>query len=220
MLLRPGRGDATICIGQASHAWITGQLARAWRDVGEPRDVLELAAEQHDIGWIDWDRAPELNPATGLPFSFTDVTQETRMAIWEPAARRLESQCLHAALLVSLHGSSLRFGLDQTEQQEAWIARTGADREQLDRHRRLILALDALSLALCLRWDPYEIEGLSLARVGDETFTLRPWPFAGDGPLVVGCEGRVLHGRFRDAPALHAALAQAPLVALRFTLAA
>src|SRR5689334_14160967 len=133
------------------------------------------------------------------------------MAIWEPAARRLETQSLYAALLVSLHGTSLRFGLDQHEQQEAWIARLGdVDREQLDRHRRLLLHWDALSLALCLRWDPYESEGLTLERVEGETFTLRPWPFAADAPLVLACEAREVRPG--------TAFLDAPLVRLEFVL--
>ncbi|MFL5845360.1 MAG: DUF3891 family protein [Solirubrobacteraceae bacterium] len=219
MLLRPGRDDATtICIGQASHAWISGQLARAWRDVPGPRAHVELAAEQHDIGWIDWDRAPQRNPETGLPYAFTAVPDETRFAVWERAARRLESQSLHAALLVSLHGTSLRFGLDQTALQDAWIARLGTDRDALEPQRKLILLWDALSLALCLRWDPFESDGYRLEHVGDEEFTLRPWPFANDGPLALECEGRELHGTFEDERSLHDALAAAPVVALRFTL--
>ena len=215
MVLRSD-GDATLCIGQASHAWICGQLARRWRDV-EPFEDVVLAAEQHDVGWADWDRAPALNPDSGLPFSFTEIDQDTRMAIWEPAARKLETQSLYAALLVSLHGTSLRFGLDQSAQQEAWIERLGADREQVDRNRRRLLLWDALSLALCLRWDPYEQDGLRLERTDGESFTLEPWPLNGDAPLVVECEARRLAGTFTDEAALHAALERAPLERLRFT---
>ena len=216
MVLRPD-GEATLCIGQASHAWICGQLARRWRDV-EPFEDVVLAAEQHDVGWQEWDLAPRLNPETGLPQSFTEVDQDTRMAIWVPAARKLATQSLYAALLVSLHGSSLRFGLDQSEQQEAWIAALGADREQVERNRRLLALWDALSLALCLRWDPYESDGVRLERVEGETFALEPWPFSGDDAVVAECEGRRLAGTFADEPALHAALAQAPPERLRFTL--
>jgi len=216
MVLRPD-GDATLCIGQASHAWICGQLARRWRDV-EPFEDVVLAAEQHDVGWADWDRAPQRNPDTGLPLGFTEIDQDTRMAIWESAARKLETQSLYAALLVSLHGTSLRFGLDQTALQDEWIARLGADRELLDRNRRRLLLWDALSLALCLRWDPYEQDGLRLERVTGEDFTLEPWPFSGDDPVIVECEARRLSGAFADEPTLHAALAAAPLERLRFTL--
>ena len=216
MVLRSD-GDATLCIGQASHAWICGQLARRWRDV-EPFEDVVLAAEQHDVGWADWDRAPQRNPDTGLPLGFTEIDQDTRMAIWEPAARKLETQSLYAALLVSLHGTSLRFGLDQTALQDEWLARLGADREGVDRNRRRLLLWDALSLALCLRWDPYEQDGLRLERIADEDFTLEPWPFSGDDPVIAECEARRLIGRFAEDAALHAALAAAPLERLRFTL--
>jgi len=39
MLLRE-EGDAVIAIGRASHAWISGQLARVW---GNERQALERA---------------------------------------------------------------------------------------------------------------------------------------------------------------------------------
>jgi hypothetical protein len=210
-------GDATLCIGQASHAWICGQLARRWPDV-EPFEDVVLAAEQHDVGWTEWDLAPQLNPETGLPQSFTEVDTATRFAIWEPAPHRLASQSLYAALLVSLHGTSLRFGLDQRELQERWITQLGADREQVERNRRRLLLWDALSLALCLRWEPYVQDGFRLERAEGETFALEPWPFSGDDPLVVECEARRLAGTFTDEPALHAALARAPIERLRFTL--
>src|SRR3954451_6441310 len=224
MVLRAAGEDATICIGQASHAWITGQIARAWRDV-EPYEDVCLAAEQHDIGWTDYDLAPDLNPDTGLPRSFMEIDFPTRMRIWEPAPHRVQSQSLYAALLVSLHGTSLHRQMAEaadyvarpTAIQERWIGLLGADREEVDANRRRILVWDALSLALCLRWDPFDTEGLRLERVEDEQLTLDPWPFATDR-LVVACEGRRLAGRFDDQRALQDALERSPLVRLEFLL--
>jgi hypothetical protein len=50
-------GDAVIVIGQASRAWISGQLARAWGNERfaalEPREEVCLAAEQHDVGMAE-----------------------------------------------------------------------------------------------------------------------------------------------------------------------
>ena len=70
MLLRD-EGDGVIAIGQASHAWISGQLARAWGNdrfaAPEPREEVCLAAEQHDVGMAEWDLRPSLNPDTGRP---------------------------------------------------------------------------------------------------------------------------------------------------------
>ena len=48
-------------------------------------------------------------------------------------------------------------------------------------------------------------------------FTLAPWPFAAER-VVVGCEARSLPGSFAAAAALHAALADAPWVPLRWEL--
>ena len=45
-----------------------------------------------------------------------------------------------------------------------------------------------------------------------------PWPFAG-ADLTVRCEGRRLTGRSETEGELHAALRDAPPVALKFTLA-
>jgi hypothetical protein len=49
-------GSSVLTISQPAHAWISGQLLRAWAEpLGEP---LLLGAEQHDIGWLDWEAAP------------------------------------------------------------------------------------------------------------------------------------------------------------------
>ena len=54
MLLRED-GDAVVCIGQPAHAWLSGQLARAWAlDPVEPWEEVCLAAEQHDLGMAGW----------------------------------------------------------------------------------------------------------------------------------------------------------------------
>ena len=67
MLVRDDSRGA-IVIGQPSHAWISGQLARCWGNerfgAVEPFEEVCLAAEQHDIGMAMWDL--ELSP-TGSP---------------------------------------------------------------------------------------------------------------------------------------------------------
>src|SRR5438105_4004448 len=62
MLFRD-RPAPVLAISQPTHAWISGQLLRAWDEaLAEP---LLLAAEQHDIGWIDWETAPSFDPDAG-----------------------------------------------------------------------------------------------------------------------------------------------------------
>jgi hypothetical protein len=46
--------DGALAIGQLSHSWLSGQLARAWGNdrfiAPEPREEIVLGAQQHDIG--------------------------------------------------------------------------------------------------------------------------------------------------------------------------
>src|SRR5918911_1161278 len=75
-----------ICIGQASHAWVSGQLARRWGNDRfarpDPFDEVCLGAEQHDVGMSEWDLLPELDPDTGLPRSFMAMPLATHLRLW------------------------------------------------------------------------------------------------------------------------------------------
>jgi hypothetical protein len=111
MLLRNDE-ETTLAIGQASHARISGQLARAWgnRDFAAPEPFEEvcLAADQHDVGWSEWDLRPSLNPATGLPYSFIELPVSTHVELWSGAPAQLITQSRYAAVLVSMHGTTLQ----------------------------------------------------------------------------------------------------------------
>jgi len=161
------RGDGLV-IGQPAHAWVSGQLARAWGNAEfpapSPREPFCLAAEQHDVGWADADLAPSARQ-DGRPLSFTEQPRGAHVAIWRGAARRLLAQSRYAALLVSLHGTSLyeRVDADAEPPHVAAAIRAylhgervlqaelaaGLDPGEVDRNRRLLLALDRLSLMLC-----------------------------------------------------------------------
>lgn len=236
MLLRSEQdGDGVIAIGQASHAWISGQLARAWSPPPEPFEEVMLAAEQHDAGMAEWDLRPSLNSETGLPHSFLELPVPTHIALWERAPYKLLTQSRYAALLVSMHGAALQelrdpdrldatdralieaYVEDQHRLQEQLIDQLDADREQLARNQRLVWTWDSFSLALCLRWPHASVDGVELTRLDDGRYAARPWPFA-TTELQVHCEGRRLEGRFGSELELHEALAGAPALELRFTL--
>jgi hypothetical protein len=229
MLLRPD-GDDVICIGQPAHAWLSGQMARAWHPAPEPFEEVCLAATQHDAGMADWDAAPELNPDTGLPQSFMEMALATHLRLWSHAPQRVLPQSRYAALLVSMHGTALyemrdlsRMSDDDAasvrkylDEQRAFQDRQGEglDQDQLKRNQQLLWIWDFLSLALCLRWDGRSI--------GDLTYTgttFEPWPFR-DESVTLRTEGRRLAGRFDDEDAMRAALAAAPWVTLEFRLSA
>jgi uncharacterized protein DUF3891 len=259
------RGDELI-IGQPAHAWVSGQLARAWGNDAfpspAPREPVCLAAEQHDVGWAEADLAP-LVAESGRPATFLEYPRAEHVAIWREAPRRLLAQSRYSALLVSLHGTSLyervdpsgyppevagairAYVRDQRSLQSELAA--GLDPDEVDRNRRLILAWDRLSLALChgdatrledvpaaagaatIHVEPRDDEVSAPARelIRDDravpagaptsAFALAPWPFAAER-VVVGCEARRLPGTFPDAAALRDALERAPWVPLRFEL--
>jgi hypothetical protein len=157
-----------LVIGQPAHAWVSGQLARAWGNdavpAPSPREPVCLAAEQHDVGWADADLTGLLGD-DGRPLPFLAVPRAEHVAIWRDAARRMLAQSRYAALLVSLHGTSLyervdadAHGPELAAAIRAYVAgqralqaslSVGLDPAEIDRNRRLILALDRFSLALC-----------------------------------------------------------------------
>jgi len=247
MLVRDD-GDAVLCIGQASHAWMSGQMARAWAEPFEPREEVCLAAEQHDVGMAEWDLHPQLHPEAGCPVSFTEMALEDHLRLWAGAPAKLLSQSRYAALLVSLHGTALYerrdiAGMPAAEAdavraylageralQERLITLLGADRAQVARNQRLVFAWDGLSLALCLGWDHHVAADVPAA--GDAGVDVRLEPAAGgpsgrflvdpwpfaDAEVKVRCEGCRLAGGYATASDLRAALEEAAAVSLDFTL--
>jgi Protein of unknown function (DUF3891) len=234
VLLRE-HGEGVVAIGQASHSWMAGQLARLWNPPPAPYEEVCLAAEQHDIGMAEWDQRPALNPRTGLPYSFLELPVATAIGLWSAAPGKLLSQSRYAALLVSMHGAALsrlrdvaklnpderRLVTDylaaQSELQDDLGRLIGADADELARNQRLVWAWDSLSLAMCLRWRTVSVEGSTLTETASDRFALHPWPFAA-GEVLVHCEGRLLGRRYESEPPLHAALDRAPSVRLVFTL--
>jgi hypothetical protein len=243
MLLRR-EGDSVVAIGQPAHAWLSGQLARAWGNerfgVVEPWEEVCLAAEQHDIGMAAWEGAPTLNAETGLPRSFMELELDVHLQIWSQAARLVVPQSRYAAMLVSMHGTALyerrdlarlepeevervqAFLADQRALQEELRASLDADRALVRRNQRLVWSWDSLSLGLLLDWSPFELKGVPTADgevdVAVRGDTLVPWPFA--APQVdLRCEGRRLTGTFTDEAAMREALAAAQWVTLELQLA-
>lgn len=178
MLVRhDGRG--VLVIGQPSHAWMSGQLARAWGNerfgAVDPYEEVCLAAEQHDVGMASWDVEPQRNPQTGLPRSFLEMALADHIELWTVAPRRLLRQSRYAALLVSLHGTRLYARRDlgalpdseaalvrqflerQREFQQELLATLPDDPSTVTRNSRLIGAWDTLSLAICLDYAPYAV---------------------------------------------------------------
>jgi hypothetical protein len=226
VILRPDG----VCIAQPAHAWVSGQLARAWEPL--PPDEVCLAAAQHDLGMAEWEAAPELDPETGRPYSFLDMPLETHLALWSRAPLLALAQGRWPALLVSMHGTMLyqrRAGQPAVDgylaAQRALQAELRASlglREEESRHwQRLLAAWDWMSLVLCLGREDETVDlepqlRMHHEREGDPV-VVDPWPFRGP-ELTVACDARRLEGRFADQEQMRAALRQAPWEPLRWRL--
>ncbi len=179
MLIRT-EADRTILIAQPAHAALSGQLARSWGNErfgpAEPFDDVCLGALLHDIGWIDWEQAPTLNLATGLPHSFLQLSTRDHLEIWETASRRASAFGRYPALLTSMHFTGLyerfhdysRDSADDARDARALVSRELAFQQEtiaalradptmgayasddlLERNRQLVALWDGMSLAIC-----------------------------------------------------------------------
>ncbi len=247
MLIRSEDGGA-LAIGQLSHSWLSGQLARAWGNEHfpgpEPFEEVVLGAAQHDIGWAEVDLEPPLSDDTGLPRGFLETTVEEHLAIWRGAPDRLVSQSLDAALVVSMHGcslSQLRAAVRADEREAKLLAehvteeqsrqallreRLGMSEHHAERTRRQMWTWDGLSLALCLGWHPFTAKDVPAVE-GQRDLELREqgerrWvvdPWPfAQASVRVHCEGRRLNGSFRKRAELREALSAASPVRLEYLL--
>ena len=195
MVLRRDKAGV-LAVGQASHAWLCGQLARAWGNeqfgAVEPLAEVALGAEQHDVGMGRWDLAPTRNPETGFPASFMEMGPAANAGLWLRGPRRLVSQSRYAALLAVMHGRRLyeRFDLASADDQDAAAVRAFLDHARgleatlltalradpftaphatpalVDRNSRLVWTWDLMSLALLLDWAPLTLEAVPAANDG------------------------------------------------------
>ncbi len=195
-----------------------------------------LAAEQHDIAWLDWEASPSFDPQTGRPQLFPAVGAAQHGPMWAHGVERaLAAWGRRVALLVSRHGSLIysrylerhrvaaadaaaadHYRETQAALQAGWSRSLGLDAAALEHDTGMMALSDTLSLALCGDLaTPLQVElpgraALRLATTpGDPAgFTLSPWPFRGEG-LVVEAEARPMPagGRFADEAAMRAWLA-------------
>jgi Protein of unknown function (DUF3891) len=208
--------SGVLAISQPAHAWISGQILRAWDEaLSEP---LLLAAEQHDIGWLDWETAPTFNPQTGRPHLFREVGAAVHSPMWRRGVERaLGAWGAHVALLVSRHGGVIyrryidrhraseadaaaaqTFLETQAPLEAAWAKTLELDAAALQKQTTLVALSDTLSLALCGELKtPFEVEapnaggGIETLRLIERPghpfdFVLSPWPFRKD---VLDVEG-------------------------------
>ena len=227
MLIRPdpSEPDGVLVVTQPTHGWVAGQLAAAWGNgafaAPEVRAAVCLATEQHDVAWTDWERAPTLDPETGLPYAFFRLPLRTRLVMWQGAAARLVlPQSRYAAVLVSMHAVRLHAGFDTAREPpelaaalaEMLAGEAAFQAETLDRLRAdaafgasaapdavarnyaLLNTCDRFSLALCGEAGaPRTFDRIpTAAQPGAVSLTLSPAQPAGTGGAAESGESAVL----------------------------
>lgn len=248
MLVVP-HGGGHAAVTQMQHASMCAELAAAWGGGAfgpiEPADELHLAAAEHELGWIGWDRSPTLNPSTGLPFTVIELDLEEYIQFQLDGPRRLAERSAYAALLTVQHhmsfyerpsalgllrarGRLIRSHLHRSEAYRAELrARVNAADDEIERNWRLIRAWDGISHELLYDRVPSsrrvpiangnEVE-LRLER-DDGALTLEPWPFTAT-QVTIRAPGRLLETTFTDQGRMRAALAEAPEITLEYELQA
>lgn len=234
------------------HARIAGELARAW---GNGRFVslaalptILWAVEHHDDGWRDWDLAPRLNPATGIPRSFMEMTMRDSTAIWTNSISHCSSQPL-AEIAVSRHFTHLaeqvrnggrtdaddldavdRFLRDQDNESGdlALKLRRPEDQtaiEACDFAFRAVRFFDAVSLWLCCaeRHAPEQMtapdgESIRLVPKGAWHVAIDPYPLGIEGPRFQTFARRVAARRYETDDDFLATFNAAPFELLSWTI--
>jgi hypothetical protein len=221
MLFRT-QSSSVLAISQPAHAWISGQILRAWD--GKLDEPLLLAAEQHDIGWLDWETAPSFNPQTGRPHLFREIGASVHAPMWAKGVERaLGAWGAHVALLISRHGGVIyrrytdrhrvseadaraaqRFLETQAPIEASWAQALALAAAALHDETALVAFSDTLSLALCGELKtPMDLEApdrnraMAAMRLSERPghpfeFTLFPWPF--------GLEALTVEGEARELP--------------------
>lgn len=119
MIVQPRDGQLLL-IRQTDHAALAGVFAEHWGNatfaVPSPRDEVIAAAVHHDDGWLLWETAPHVDPATRRPYQFTSLPITEHVAFYRAGIERILAQVPYAGLLTVLHLAGLyqmRFGTDR-----------------------------------------------------------------------------------------------------------
>jgi len=102
--------SGAIAIPQASHAWLAWQVAQHWgnRRFARPAPRAEVVAAVllHDVGWIEFDSDPGVDPS-GRPITFDRMVVAEHLDIWRTSVHRAAAFSRYAGLLVANHFASL-----------------------------------------------------------------------------------------------------------------
>ena len=105
------QGDHLVLIRQTDHAVLSGYFARELgNDIftrPEPLESFQLAAEEHDNGWNEWELQSRIDPFTFMPYSFMSLPTQEHIDLYQRGIERVVKVDRYAGLLVSMHCAGL-----------------------------------------------------------------------------------------------------------------
>jgi hypothetical protein len=223
--------DSLLFITQPDHARLAADAIAHWQADGFPnhprRDVILLAAREHDNGWIEEDAATYVDEH-GNPLDFASVPVAVRQRIWPRAVDRMAERSPYAAALIAQHALTVygtthadpawaEFFEVMTGRRETLLGRTGTALARLESDYAFVNAADRISLAFCTAWQtPLESFGRRIILSG-QTVEITPDPFEGaQVPLRIVAR-RLPAGSYASGASLRNALDGAPIELLKGT---
>lgn len=220
--------DYLLLITQPDHAALSAQFMAQWAADDFPahprREQILLATREHDAGWADLDVAPIVDPRSQKILDFVQAPDRVRQSVWPRSIERLSGEP-YAAALVAQHALHVyrdnRSDPDWTEffarierLRDEHVSRTALTLEDLVRDYFFVRMGDLVSLFFANHWPGPRVENGYTVRVGPESVTIAPDPFAG-AHLSFTLSGRRVPARpYVDEADAAQALADAPVVTL------
>lgn len=189
--------DGILAIKQEDHAAFAAFLLDHWSAhnfLHDPeREQIIFATREHDNGWGKVDDAAKVDPATGLPLPFTDITADQALDIWRRGSRKYIDSDPFVALLITHHAYSIYeqgnkrnpewkpFFTEFAQQRAELRNRLGLDHPHVERAYSYLRMMDWFTLAFCMNHElgterSEQYAGYNFKRAGSE-FLFRPYPF-------------------------------------------
>jgi hypothetical protein len=115
MMAHPYDESRLMLALQIDHSRVAGYLAAHWgnKDFArpEPYASVVLAAQEHDIGWWEWEMKPSTLNDKGYPLDYHDGSLkylgQLRLDFYKNAVDRVMHRDAYAAMLMAMHGVAL-----------------------------------------------------------------------------------------------------------------
>lgn len=115
MMVNPYSDSQLMLALQFDHSRVAGFFAAHWGnqdfDRPEPFNSVVLAAQEHDIGWWEWEMKPSTLNDQGFPMDYHDGSLkylgQLRLDFYRNAVDRVRERDPYAALLMAMHGVAL-----------------------------------------------------------------------------------------------------------------